>query len=253
MRLDRSLVLLLVSVWLGSAPARAADSSSQKVLQEKGLTKSGTVYLIEDEKPVLEKLKEVKAAFAAYAQVVERQAEQQQAVLNLAQMQLEQAELQQELNMMNQQINSQPRVSGRLGRLVAAQNAPMIAQRNQMQAAISQMSAGQRTLKAQLPQPKDKAALEAEAKKKGDAFKVALTDLRPMVDDVTKKYADLEADASVVKAKHELQQTTHTNIKLGPSDAFKAAARYLDQAERQFLGKRLSAAAKTKTKTKANQ
>ena len=249
MRPDRSVGLWLVSVFLGATTAGAADPAS--VLKEKGLAKSGTTYVIEDEKPVLEKMKEVKAAFAGYSQAAERQAEQEQAANNLVLLGQQQAELQQQLNAMNRQISSQPRVGGRAGRMASSSQAnPMVAERAQVQAALNEVSAGQKALKSQAPQAKDKAAAAAEVKKRGDAFKAALEELRPMVDDVTAKYAVLEADEAVKKARTALQEATHANIKLGPSEAFKSAVKSLEHAERQFLGKKPPAASKAKAKAK---
>ncbi len=247
MRPDRPVGLLMVFALLGSATARGADPAA--VLKEKGLTKSGTVYLIEDEKPVLEKLKEVKALFASYGQAAERQAAQAQIAYNLAEMGQQHAAMQQELNALNQQSRS--RVGGRMGRMAnSPQFNPVAAERVQMQAAMNELSANQKTLKSQVLSAKDKTALDAEIKKRAESFKGALVELRPMVDQVTKAYADLDADEAVKKARDELAKETHANIKLGPSEAFKAAEKYLARAEREVLGKRPSAAVSKKAKAK---
>jgi hypothetical protein len=254
MRMDRSAGLFLLSLSLGSVPVRAADPAPLTVLKEKGLTKSGTTYVIEAEKPVLQKMKEVKATFAIYARLAERQAMEEQVAGHLTQLEQQQTELQAQLTDLNQQITeqaiTQPNNGPRAGPFGGSQASAMIARRDQIKATLAEVTQAQKTLKAQAPQEKGRAALDDEVKNRGEAFKAALAELRPMVDEVTKKYADLEADESIKKARNDLQKATRATIKLGPSDAFKAGARALDQAERQFLGKKSAPVAKKKAKSK---
>ena len=254
MRLDRSAGLFLLGLSLGSAPVRAGDPAPLSVLKEKGLTKSGTTYVIEAEKPVLQKMKEVKALFAVYAKLAERQAMEEQVATHLTRLEEQRSELQDQLTDLNQRITEQATMQTnngpRQGPFGGSQASPMIAQRDQIKATLAEVSMEQKTLKAHAAQNKDRTALDDEVKKRGEAFKAALEELRPMVDEVAKKYAELEADPSIKKARNDLQQATRANIKLGPSDAFKAGAKSLDQAERQFLGKKTATVPKKRVKPK---
>ncbi len=134
MSLDRSVGLSLLFLILGSGwvPTRGADSASEAVLKEKGLTKSGHTFVIEDEKPVLAKMKEVRGIFATYATVAEKQAAAEQVAMQSAQLVQNRAELQANLNMLNQQINASGAArSVRYGRMNIQQtpaNNPMLAQ-----------------------------------------------------------------------------------------------------------------------------
>ena len=56
------------------------------------------------------------------------------------------------------------------------------------------------------------------------------------------------ADEALKKARNDLHKATKASIKLGPSDAFKNGAKALDQAERQFLGKKPEARKKAKSR-----
>ena len=120
-----------------------------------------------------------------------------------------------------------------------------------MTAALAEIGQAQQSLKAQAIQPKDKTALDTDVKKKEEAFKTALTELRKQVDEVTKKYSELGADETVKKAIDEMKKAGRVKENLGPSDNFLAGVKELDQAERQFLGKRTPAESKKKTAAEA--
>ena len=127
---------------------------------------------------------------------------------------------------------------------------PLILRRDQIKNTPAEVTVGQKTIKAEAPAVRDKAALDESVKQEGEAFKAALAEIRPMVDDVSKKYADLAADASVKKALADLSKATKANARLGPSDAFAAMVRELDQAERRVLGKKPATVVKKKSKAK---
>jgi hypothetical protein len=255
MRLDRSVGLSLMTVILGLGSgwsmALGGDSAAETALNKKGLTRTGHTFLIEDEKPVLDKMKDVRGIFTSYATAAEKQATVEQMAMQSVQLDQQRAELQANLNMLNQQINASGAArTVRVGRMSVPQNAsnnPMLAQKAQMSATLTQIGQTQQALKAQAPQPKDKAALDDDVKKKQEAFKSALSDLRQKVDEVTKKYADLGADETVKKSIDDLVKTSKAKVNLGPSDVFLAGVKELDRAERQFLGKKTPAASKKKT------
>jgi prefoldin subunit 5 len=257
MRLHHSFGLPLLLIVLGSGWTRGADSPSVSALKEKGLTRSGITFVIEAEKPVLAKMKEARAVFAGYAAVAERQAVAEQVATRLTQLEQRRVELQNNLNDLNQQINeqgyAQANNSPGPGMRNLAQSglvSQMIAQRNLIRNTMAEVSLEQNTLNADAPQSKDRTAPDEDVKKKAEACKASLAELRPRVDEVTKKYADLGADVSVKAAISSLEKETKANLKLGPSDAFKAAAKTLDQAERKLLGKKTPAFSRKKGKSK---
>ena len=254
------LVPLLLSLAIGSngPPALGGDSPAEAALKEKGLAKSGRVLVLDDEKPALARAKEVRASFAGYAAIAEKQAAAEQAEAHAAMLEERRVELKASLDALNQRIieqaASQPAGGPRPGNGPMGgpgQSSPLILQRDQVKAELADVTLGQKALKAESPAVKDKAALDDEVKKKAEAFKSDLADLRAMFDKVTKKYAELAADEAVKKSLNDLEKATKAKLKLGPSDAFLAAARELDQAERRFLGKKAAAPAKKKPTTKA--
>jgi hypothetical protein len=260
MKLGRSVGLPLLVLILASngSPARGGDSAAESALKKKGLTKSGHTFVLEEaEKPVLEKMKEVRGVFATFAAAAEKQAAAEQMAMQSTQLEAQRVELQSNLNALNQQIAIQgtgmPNSSygrGRYNVRPTAANNPVLAEKAQMTAALAEIGQTQKMLKSQMPQPKDKAALENDVKKKQEALKSALSDLRGQVDEVTRKYADLGADEAVKKPIDELVKSTMAKATLGPSVAFLAGVKELDRAERQFLGKRTPAASKKTAKSK---
>ena len=260
MRQHRSIALSLLLTAVGSwtGPARGADSPAAAALKAKGLTRSGSTFVIEDETPVLARMKEVKGILARYAALAERQALAEQGTAQLNRMEERRIELQSHLEQINQRIIEQAsQQGGGFGRPGGGGfpggggGSPMIAERNQVQATLTEIAAEQKALKAQTPLAKERSTLDENVKKGEEAYKTALAEIRPMVEAVVKKYADLAADEAVKKVMDELKATSKGKVKIGPSDAFVVASKQLDQAERQFLGKKPPAsAAKKKARAK---
>jgi DNA repair exonuclease SbcCD ATPase subunit len=255
-------LLLLVALGPGLAQAFGGDPAAEAALKEKGLSKAGRVFVIEAEKPVLAKIKEVRAAYAGYASLASKQAAAEHYEAQSAHLEEQRLELKANLDDLNQRIIEQATSplgngpqrpgpgNGPPGGAGAA--SPLIPQRDQVKSALAEVTASQKALKSEAPVVKDKAALDDEVKKKAEAFKSALADLRKMVDDVTAKYAELADDDSVKKPLADLEKAAKAKVKLGPSDAFLAGVKELDQAERRFLGKKPTAPArKSKAKSKA--
>jgi hypothetical protein len=257
MRLDRSVGLPLLLFILGSvgAESRGGDSAAEATLKEKGLAKAGHTWVIEAEKPVLAKMKEIRAIFASYATAAEKQAVAEQVAMQSAQLEEHRVELQSSLDDLNQRIVEQvttPQASpfprqGPNNTPPTAPSNPLIAQRDQIKLQLAEVASTQKALKTQTPPTSNKTALDEDVKKKQEAFKSALSDLRRQVDDVTKKYAELGADQSVKKAIADLMKASKAKVNLGPSDAFLAGVKELDQAERRFLGKKTPSTSKKKT------
>ena len=262
MRLHRSVGRPLLFLILGSswASSRAADPAAESTLKEKGLTKSASTFVIEAERPVLAKMKEVRGIFANYAILADRQAAAEHVATQLAQLEEHRAELQSNLEEVNERIIEQagtpssnaPRQGPNNFPGTAPSN-PLIARRDQIRVALAEVGRNQKALKAQGPQGKDKTTLEEDVKKKEEAFKSALADLRRQVDEVTRKYAELGADESVKKALDDLKKDSKAKLKLGPSDAFLAGVKELDQAERRFLGKKTTPVSNSKKKAKSRR
>ncbi len=259
------LPLLLVALNVGWAPPRE-ETAAERALREKGLTKSATAFVIEDEKPVLAKMKEARAASHAYAAMSDQHATHQQLAQQAGQLEEQRAELQTQVDQLNQQIgenntsqpNPGPPGGGGMGGMGGGPNgfpgrsvvSPLTIQRDQLKATLAEVTTEQKRIKNQSPLPKDTTALEARVKRAEETLKELLADLRKQVDDVKQKYADLDGDATVKQALGEAKKG-NPKLHIGPSDGFNSGVKELTLAERQFLGKRPAAAiSKKKSRSK---
>ncbi len=245
------VVLCLPLIVFASAPSLRADSPAFAALKEKGLTRSGRVFVIEAEKPILEKSSKIRSALAELTAAAERRYEAELAAREYAQLEERRVELQQRLDQLNQQINEQGfqqnlNRTGGFGQ--GAYVSQLISQRNMLQMNLAEVVAAQQPVKA--PSESDQKTLDAESKKSLEAAKAFLTEFRESVDAVTKRYDELNSDASVKSALEELEKAKVGRFKLGPSPAFKTAVKSLENAERLVLARKTSTLSRKKAKSR---
>jgi hypothetical protein len=247
----RHLLLFPPVMIFSSAPSLGDDSPAITMLKEKGLARSGRVFVIEAEKRVLEMSSKIRGVMAQYITTVERKNESELRARDYAQLEERRVELQQQLDQLNQAINEQgfqqPGARGG-GFGQGAYLSQLISQRNMIQTTLAQVAAAQKPAKA-LPET-DQKTLEAENKKTLESAKGFLTELRASVDAVTKRYDELDSDASVKSALQALEKSKVGSFKLGPSTTFKTAVKSLENAERLILAKKTSALSRKKAKSK---
>jgi chaperonin cofactor prefoldin len=258
---DHILKLPMIFAILGTSCGLSMGSDTsgaEAVLKQKGLSKSLSTWVIEDEKPVLASMKEAAAVFKSYAQVADKQIAAEELATQSKMLDYQRNEIQNNLTALNQQIAQMPKPAAGMSSRYAKYyvqtpaNNPLLAEQSQLKAAMNEVNQTQKFVKTQIPSAKDKASLDAEVSKRKEAFKTTLTDLAKQIEDVTKKYHDLAADESVKKAIEDLARTTHANVKLGPSAAFAAVAKDVEHAERKYLGK-AAPVASTKKKAKSKK
>lgn len=247
----RHIVLSLPLVVVSPALSLGADSPAVAALKEKGLTRSGRLFVLEAEKAVLEKWKDSRAAVAEYAAAARRRDEAERVAGDLAQLEGRRVELQQNLDELNQQINLQgfQPVNGRAGGFgQGAYLSQLMAQRNMIRMNLNEIAAMQKAFKTDAGT--DRKAQDEETKKSLEAARSTLTDFRKSVDEVTKRYDELNSDASVKSALQALEKDKQGTFKLGPSAAFKSAVKALENAERTILARKAPAPARKKGRSR---
>ena len=274
MHFARSVCVPLVLVVLGAGwdTPKKPDSVSDLTLKDKGLIKTGTAYVIEDEKPVLVKMKEARTSFSAYAAMSGQQVQHEELAAHATQLEEQRGDLQAQLDDVTQRISdaaTNPNNSGPPGGVGGmggmrgmggagmgggpggqATVTPLTIERDRLKSVLAEVTAEQKKTRNQMPQAKDTASLDARVKKADETFKAILADLRKQVDEVVKKYVDLENDETVKSALAEAKKG-NSKLHLGPSDSFVAGTKELSKAEQRFLGKRTTTAvAKKKAKAK---
>jgi aspartyl protease family protein len=221
-------------------PARAqdpppVDAVPEEVLRDLGLARSGTTWVLGDEKSVLKDLRDARDLYRQLAQSMMSQQElafgfqnRQAAVLQLR----EQNEvLSQQISQLDQQISAlnYPGAGG----LVQQQINQLSQERNQVVAANNRIVNQLNTLQEQAKDPDQdpRPQINAEVDQSREKYMQAVFDLRKSLDEVMGKYKELEKNPKVTKALADLSISTKNKQKLGPSKALQDALRVLGRAE----------------------
>ena len=242
-----SLLLVVFSATL----ARAADPPAVATLKKQGLTRSGRFFVVEAEQSVVEQWKRARPVLAEYAAAAARRDEADQVAQQLARLEEHRGELQQALDGLNQRINEQgfQQAGNRPGGFgPGSYVSPLIAQRDMIRMNLAEVVSTQKALKGE--GGTDKKAAEDETQKKLEAAKKALAELRTSVEAVTKRYDELGADATVKAALRALEEGKLGTFKLGPTPAFRAAVKAIENAERTVLAKKTATVSRKKVRSR---
>jgi aspartyl protease family protein len=200
-----------------SALAVAADPPSDAVLKEKGLRKSGTVYVLPGEAEVQKKLNTAKALYRA-ASVAAAQKHQYEQGAQEARSQIQQME--QQYVMLNQQLSQTPAGPAH----------------NQLVAMVNALG-GQINLMRRQGSDETKQVVGARLANDRESFLQAVLDLRKLIDKTNEQYAALAADEEVKAVLEGLNRAGTTKLKyaLGPSKAYQANVKLLEKVEASVL------------------
>jgi hypothetical protein len=216
-----------------AAGVRAAESPAEELLKGRGLLRSSSLYVLEDETLVKTKLYDAQSTFEPFAaafkqQVVFERAEQQLKVLE------------------QQRIETRRRIDD-LG--VAMSRFPIPRFRNNMdwdaynqlrneqnllQLSINEVNSNRGTLNNQMPTFQQKEEIKAEVKRRRGPFLDSIRKLRELVDATLEKYQTLAEDDEVKDALVTLGRASKVQLKLGPSSEFRAAVKELEKAEKMI-------------------
>jgi hypothetical protein len=247
----RHIVLMLPPAVFTPVASAAADTAAISALKEKGLTRSGRFFVIDGEKAVLDKWKATRAVVVEYTAVAGRKSEADLAAHDFAQLEQRRAGLQEDLNVLNQQIDEQaftPSNNRPGGFAQATPLAELTSQRTMIRMNLAQITSMQKAAKADAGP--DKETLDAESKKRLESAKAAVTELRESINGVIKQYNQLNADRAVNSALRALEREGLGTFKLGPSTAFKAVMKALENAERTVLAKKAAPVSRKKKRVK---
>ncbi len=227
----RWLVGLFVMAAAGAVPGavRAAAESPEDLLKARGLKRVGSTYVLSTESAVQKKTTELRSLgnqlqMAARQQAgAEQQGEEEKAMLRA--MLQRRVELRQQITTFDEQ-NPNPSIVPR----------ELIQQRNQVVNEYNGLGDQINLLRTgQASDPKVQDRLLAELSKRRVHFIQAVLELRQLVNEVTKSYAELAGDAAVKDALEALGRTSKAKFKLGPSGQFTANVKVLERVERSVI------------------
>src|SRR5208282_1009651 len=241
-RAGRSIGLIILLAAVVSAAAQGQDAAPagltpQAVLKGHNLERSGTTWILGNEKAVLKDLRDARDVYRQVAQGMMSQQElafgaqnRQDALLQLRE---RSAVLDQSIAEFDVQLNALVAPPGG-NNFVQQQRNVLSQQRNLLVAEHNQVVNQLNTLQEQ--QNKDqgqdqKLQLNAEVAQSREKYMQAVLDLRKSVDELTAKYDVLSKNPEITKALEALSASTKSKQKLGPSAKIRDAIKLLEKAE----------------------
>ena len=241
-RAGRSIGLTVLLAAVASAAAQGqntapAELTPQAVLKGHNLVRSGTTWILGDEKAVLKDLRDAQDVYRQVAQGMMSQQELEFGAQNrqdaLLQLRERSAVLDQSIAEFDMQLNAL--VAPPAGNnFVQQQRNVLSQQRNLLVTEHNQVVNQLNTLQEQ--QNKDqgqdqKLQLNAEVAQSREKYMQAVLDLRKSADGLTAKYDELSKNPEVTKALEALSASTKSKQRLGPSAKIRDAIKLLERAE----------------------
>ena len=253
------LFIGLIAVSAGNG-LHAADGPSDKSLAKHGLTRAGSLFVLESEAAVHTKADEVRHLSRQLGSAVA----QQRATLSEKQYQDTIKELTAELNQLShpderRHSEDEPAPQGQDRRgypannIVAEEYQELNYYKNQLQMEISQRTAFLNQLKSKPFDPKARIKADAEVRNREEALHQGVLDLRKLVDDVHEKYTVLAKDPQVKKWLDTPEGHAGVKPRLGPSRAFLLDEKMLQRLEAQSAADEPGAATPTKAVRKGRR
>src|SRR5208282_1890341 len=234
-RAGRSIGLIILLAAVVSAAAQGQDAAPagltpQAVLKGHNLERSGTTWILGNEKAVLKDLRDARDVYRQVAQGMMSQQElafgaqnRQDALLQLRE---RSAVLDQSIAEFDVQLNALVAPPGG-NNVLSQQRNLLVAEHNQV---VNQLN----TLQEQQNQDQgqdQKLQLNAEVAQRREKYMQAIVDLRKSVDELTAKYDGLSKNPEITKALDALSASTKSKQRLGPSAKIRDAIKLLEKAE----------------------
>ena len=224
-----AVALLAVVAALGDAAAITADPTPEKVLEGRGLKRSGMLYVLDAESdfvPRVAKLqpsyRQLKASYEKFATVVINQAEYDA--------------LNDRWTLVNEQwgnvsaeIDAHPPLSNN----ELKQNwQNLLDTERQLRIQYNELRREVNLRYRRLVSDSERERLQGEFLKQREEFLTKSKELRELADKIKTEYSELSQDESVKKALAALKLSTKARISLGPSPEYRKASDWLTKAVR---------------------
>ncbi len=218
-----------MAVVAGAGRASSAADARRDLLKARGLKPVGSTYVLASESEIQKKTAELRALrnqliLAAQRQAnSELQAEDDKGMMR--EMLRQRVLLNDQITAFDQQIRS---FGGAAPELIARRNEAVSAY-NGLGDRIRLLQSGPGA------DPRVQDRLLAELSRRREGYIQAVLNLRQLVDDATKSYAELADDAAVKEALESLGRNSRSKLKLGPSAQFTANVRLLERIEKSVM------------------
>jgi hypothetical protein len=224
-------VLLATLGVLGGGSAVAADPSPEEVLKDRGLTRTGSYYVLDLEAAFLKRLAEVQPLYEQLRGLFNK-------LVAVSQLEYAYAEVDERWNLLNERIgNVQAEIDAfppLNNNVLRQQWRDLLELERQLRVQWNEANRERNLRWKALPPDGQKEKLSDEFREQREDFLKKTRDLRALADTINAKYDELSKDDAVKKALGSLRLSTKTRVELGPSPEFKKRGTQLKNAEKDF-------------------
>jgi hypothetical protein len=213
----RAIVLLVGLGLMGGTNLRAADPGESK-LRKLGLTRAGSLYVLEDESQAEQKRAEAQALIDAYKTAYVQTLDIKFAAARAKEMDDFNIELDHDIEELNVELRYRPARPNNVQRDyydgLTLRRDDLVLKRFEARTEARRLRSvpiGERALQEAV----------AEFERRRQVCRPVLEELRSLMETVDAKYADLAKDSVVADALNESRRTTKSKLKLGPSPRYK--------------------------------
>lgn len=232
-----------------------APRTPEELLKSRGLTRSGSHYILEErEQECFKKFGDIKPLYETLETSFNKLSAIAMSEAQIQELQAEEMMLRQQIQVVGSSGTSSSRYGGRYARYAQSPTQQMQQQLRAQQGMVAQQLA---VAKQQAPPAKTKQDQTALYQKHRAELMEKSTEVQELFDKVQKDYTDIEAEPPVRAALGELRKSAKAQLKIAPSAEFTKKLAQLKKLERmmdpQSAAKEAAAKSKGKKKSKAKR
>ena len=214
--------------------AFAADQSPEEVLKSRGLTKSGSVYVLDLEADFFEKFSKVQPLYRQLSEVYQK-------LYVIAQQQYAYDDMDNQYNAVTEHLRNvqaeQDAFPSTSNSVLKQQWAELLELERQLRLQRNALNSELNRRYKNLVSDRQKEKLSDEFQKRREAFLKEAQEPRATAEKIKEKYGELAKDEAVKKALAALRLSTKVRLNLGPTTEFRKKSTQLKNAEAELSPK----------------
>jgi hypothetical protein len=226
--------LLALFVAAQNATATAAVQTPEELLKNRGLTKSGSVYVLDDEADFLEKFAKLQPLYTHLRELYNK-------LLVIAQNQNAYDETDNQYDIVTEQLRNvqaeQDAFPSTSNNVLKQQWAELLELERQLRLQRNALNRELNLKHKNLASDRQKEALSDDFQKKRENFLKETKEPRALAEKIKEKYGELSKDEAVKKALAAVTAATKARVTLGPTAEFRKKSTQLKNAEAELSPK----------------
>jgi hypothetical protein len=223
--------LVAVFVAAQSATAIEADQTPEELLKSRGLTKSGSVYTLDQEAEFLKKIANVQPLYRQVRELYDK-------LVVIAQKQYAYDEIDNQYNVATEQLRNvqaeQDAFPSTSNNVLKQQWAELLEMERQLRIQRNALNRELNLRYKNLASNREKETLTADFQKQRENFLKETKEPRALAEKIKEKYGELSKDEAVTKAIAAVNAATKTRANLGPTAEFRKKSAQLKSAEAEL-------------------